>query len=276
MDEAIRQRITRIEERSRFALRLVQDRRADRVRYLERHVEQTRALLPNLLHHAAQLPILGLTMLAPYRRTVRRIEDDGQRPLLFVHGMNGGRGNFLPMRLFFRAAGRRRNYAIQFDESAGIEGMARQFIEFVEQIITVNHLGPAQQLDVVAHSLGGLVVRAALCERAELRTRLHTIVTMGTPHGGTLLAKIYPLRIARELHPKAPIFAKLDAQTPWPGAPSYPRLISLWSRNDLILVPQTNARLAGAENIELSDYTHYDFLLDGANWNRVFDLVRES
>lgn len=273
MDEAIRQRITQIEESSRTALRLVRERKIDSAAYLEKHASQTRALLPNLIHHAAQLPILGLTMLTPYRRRPNALPNDGHRPVIFVHGMNGGQGNFLPMRLFFRAAGRRRSYTIQLDESAGIEGMAEQFDAFVSEVVSVNELAPDEQLDVVAHSLGGLVVRASLFVRPALRKRIHTLVTMGTPHAGTLLAKIYPLKIARQLHPAAEIFSKLDTQSPWPGPPSYPRLFSLWSHADLILVPQTNARLAGAQNIEVPHYTHYDFLLDGTNWKRVLELL---
>jgi hypothetical protein len=55
---------------------------------------------------------------------------------------------------------------------------------------------------------------------------------------------------------------------PW-RAP-LPRLVSFWSHDDMILRPVSTALVDGAENIELSGFTHYDYLLQPRSWRAVF------
>jgi pimeloyl-ACP methyl ester carboxylesterase len=48
---------------------------------------------------------------------------------------------------------------------------------------------PEEGFDVVAHSMGGLIVRLALARDPELAGKMHRIVTLGTPHHGTSLLR---------------------------------------------------------------------------------------
>src|SRR5438045_6644149 len=59
------------------------------------------AVDPDVRRHVAQWPLMGLTLLSSRRRSVEAIEDDGHRPIVFVHGLAGHPGNFLPMQKFF-------------------------------------------------------------------------------------------------------------------------------------------------------------------------------
>ena len=66
-----------------------------------------RSLDPGLVRHMAQLPLMGLTMLAPGRGTTGELLPvDGHRAVIFVHGFGGHPGNFLPMQIYFRWRGR--------------------------------------------------------------------------------------------------------------------------------------------------------------------------
>jgi len=135
-------------------------------------------------------------------------------------------------------------------------------------VLAVNALESGAQIDLIGHSLGGIVARVAL-EDVELASRVATLVTVGSPHGGTQAARLAAKPPTVELRPDSPLMARLAAQLPWPGPPSRPRLVAFWSRADLLVMPATAARLDGAENIELPRFTHYDYLLRPMAWRRV-------
>src|SRR5512143_258356 len=98
-----------------------------------------RAVDPDLRRHVAQLPLVGLTMLAPAPQ-VEPLPDDGHRPVVFVPGLGGGPGNFLPMRLYFRLMGRRRTYVLPCDNSQEVEANARGLGELIEAVAAANGL----------------------------------------------------------------------------------------------------------------------------------------
>lgn len=52
----------------------------------------------------------------------------------------------------------------------------------------VAHANPGVAMDVIAHSQGGVVTRLALTEGHQVPVELQTVVTLGTPHGGSDLA----------------------------------------------------------------------------------------
>jgi hypothetical protein len=61
----------------------------------------------------------------------------------------------------------------------------------VEQCIELAQNGdPNQQVDIVAHSTGGLVARQYVLSNPDRAAKIHTIVTLGTPYLGTVKAFI--------------------------------------------------------------------------------------
>lgn len=230
-----------------------------------------RRVVPDALWHAAQLPLLGLTMLSPRRAPIEALPDDGhRRPVLLVHGLGGHRGNFLPMQTWLRfAAGRRRTYAWGLTPGRSIEALAAELPAFLDEVLRANGLPADAQVDVVAHSMGGLVARCAL-EEPTIARRVATLVTLGTPHGGSVAARYVPTALHRALRPESPLMTRLTSQTPW----AHPtRLVCFWSRSDLLLHPATTARVEGAENHELDGTTHYGYLLRPGCWRRVHDVL---
>ncbi|MFV2119139.1 esterase/lipase family protein, partial [Streptomyces sp. Act-28] len=93
--------------------------------------------------------------------------------------------------------------------------------------------------DRVGHSLGGLVARYYV-QRLGGAPRVRTVVTLGTPHGGTraaLLAGVHPL--VRQMRPGSSVLRELAA--PAPGCRT--RFVSFWSELDLWMSPVETARL---------------------------------
>ena len=224
---------------------------------------------PDARRHVAELPLAGLTLIAKREVDVAALPDDGHRPVVFVHGLGGGRGNFTLMRLWLRLQGRRRTYSLRLPGSESIPRLAERLSAYVHSVIEANDLAEGQ-VDLVAHSMGGLVARCAL-EDPETARRVATLVTLGTPHAGSHAARYADTQHTRDLRPDSELLARLARQLPWSGSS---RLVCFWSRADVILLPATTARVEGATNVELPDVTHYGYLIYPSVWQRVNETLR--
>jgi pimeloyl-ACP methyl ester carboxylesterase len=230
-----------------------------------------RAVDPDLRRHVAQLPLVGLTMLAPTPH-VEALPDDGHRPVVFVPGLGGGPGNFLPMRLYFKLMGRKRTYVMPCDNSQELEHNARLLGELIEEIAAANGLPDDATFDVVTHSMGGLIARLAL-EDERVRRRVAALVTMAAPHAGSHLARYGAIPRSLDLRPDSALQERLARQVPWRGPPDLPRLVCLWSAGDVLLLPATSGCVEGADNREILGFTHYEYLVHPTAWRVALEAL---
>ena len=223
---------------------------------------------PDARAHLLQLPGMALTSLGPRRRRVRPLPDDGHRPLIFVHGLGGHPGNHLALRCHLGLSGRRRIYTVDLGKGTPLTEAAREVSQAVERVVAANGLRPDEQVDLIAHSMGGLVCRLAVASDTT-RARVATIVTMGSPHRGTLMARLVGPTAARtqELRVESLTITTLNAQLPWPS--DWPRLVSLWSPNDVLIMPEAQAEVPGADNRRCDGFTHFTWLLEPRGWDVV-------
>ena len=231
------------------------------------------AVDPDVRRHVAQLPIAGISYFAARERPIEALPDDGHLSVLFVHGLGGHRGNFLGIQALFGLAGRKRTYALGLDPDASLEEMAAAARAGVERICEVNGLPTGAAIDLVAHSMGGLVARLALADEAT-RARVATLVTMGTPHAGTHLARFAATPRVLELRPDSETMRTLQRQVPWRGPPEQPRLVCLWSASDVFLLPAETACVEGAQNVEMPGFTHYGYLIHPGAGLAALDALR--
>lgn len=131
------------------------------------------AIDPALLHHAVQLPLMGLTLLGPSQSKLVRLPDDGYRPIVFIHGLGGHRSNFAPMRLWFRLHGRTRTYSVGFSPDLVLDEMAGQLRAHIGEVLACNGLPGDAQVDLVAHSMGGIIARLAVADACTARQVAH-------------------------------------------------------------------------------------------------------
>ena len=231
-----------------------------------------RAVDPDVYRHAAELPLMGLTMLTGRWKPAEALAPDGQRPVIFVHGLGGKRGNFLPMQTWFRLHGRSRLYGVGLDGGSSIELLGERLRAFVGEVLAVNGLPADSQVDLVAHSMGGLVARCAL-EDPETQRRVACLVTLGTPHAGSHAARFLTTEQALGIRPDSPLLQRLAAQAPWTSST---RLICFSSRADVLVLPAESAHVEGAENHELEGLTHYGYLLRPKCWRRIADELQPA
>lgn len=161
-------------------------------------------------------------------------------PVLLVHGMVDNRSIFTLMRRSLRRCGfgqvRTVNYSVfTSDVRVAAAGLGRT----VEQVCADTGY---ERVHLVAHSLGGVVARYYV-QRLAGDARVHTLVTLGAPHGGTLAAqvaaRVLPLRLCRQLRPGSDLIAELAE--PAPGCRT--RFLAVWSDLDQLIYPKTNARI---------------------------------
>lgn len=226
------------------------------------------AIDPDVRNDITNAPLLGATSLGPRHRPIRPLPDDGHRPLLFVHGMGGHPGNFLPMRGWMGMQGRRRSYALGRPLGGDLVDFSRLLTRQIEQILDVNGIADGQ-VDIVAHSMGGIIARLALLDVAVVE-RVHTLVTLGTPHQGTQAARWGGTACCAELRPGSETMQALSGQLPWRGPA---RLVSFWAPSDPFMQPAQTAVVPGADNRQLGGFSHTDYLLRRQGWRAVREAL---
>ncbi len=105
---------------------------------------------------------------------------------------------------------------------------------------------------LVAHSMGGLAVRAWLA-RGGRASRAHRVVTIATPHRGTSLARHSVTQNGHEMRIDSPWLAALVRAE---GEGGYARFTCFWGHCDNIVFPTRGATLPGADNRHLPQTPH--------------------
>ena len=230
-----------------------------------------KAIDPDVARFVAQMPVVGLTHLTPAMPGDLVLPDDGQRLVVFVHGLGGHRGNFLPMRWYFGCMGRHRCVAVGFEDRTSIPALAEQLTAFVHALVERCDLGEGPAVDLVCHSMGGLVARAAL-EDPTFRSLVAHIVTLGTPHHGSDLARWAQTHKILDLRPTSALIERLASQLPWDGA-VMPPMTCFWSPSDLVIMPPEAACVEGATNVCMEGFTHLSFLIHPRVMQRTLEAV---
>lgn len=182
-------------------------------------------------------------------------------PVLMIHGYGHNQSGWWEFDRQLRLAGfssvHRLNY---LPLGHGVPRLAKSLARRVDQI---RMLTGSDRINIVAHSLGGIILRWYVQELGGDRT-VATAVTLASPHEGTLAAYLWPERTAKQLRPGSWVIDRLAA-----GArPSPVRWVAFWSDADLLIQPKIAARLAAPEldatNIKLTGVGHMSFLMAGS------------
>ncbi len=227
--------------------------------------EAYRGIDPDLRMHIAQLPLMSYSLFARSRRPPAAGTPDGHPPLVFVHGLGGGRGDFGPMAWYLKRMGRRRSYSIHFQETGDVVARGAELAEFIREVVTVTG---EPQVDLVAHSMGGLLARVAVVDH-DLGSTVRRLVTMGSPHGGTFAARLGNTPVTHDLRPQSEFLERL-AHCPLPPTVA---VTSFWSNSDLVIMPPESAALAGSNQVDMTPSTHYGYLLEPRCWKAVYKAL---
>jgi triacylglycerol lipase len=158
--------------------------------------------------------------------------DGTARPVVLVHGFAASATCWSSLRRALRADGR---VVATFDYwpwAPSVGDLAHRLVTTVEDILAVTG---ADKVDLVGHSLGGVVIAQALTDD-RLAGCVDRVVTLGSPFGGTLWARLFPAGpMVWELRPGSPLLRHLAAAPP----PADVTWLAFTSRSDQIVSPDS-------------------------------------
>lgn len=174
-------------------------------------------------------------------------------PVLLVHGVLCNAGVWLGMRGALRRSGIGPIFTISYGPPlASIGRFADQLKVRIDEVLAATG---ASKVALVGHSMGGLVARDYL--RRHGARRVERLITVASPHAGSVLTRLCPGISLRQLRPGNPWLESLNAA----GAPLVPTT-SVWSWHDSMVAPQDSAVLSGARNIAVVGVGHNAMLRD--------------
>ena len=173
----------------------------------------------------------------------------GRRGVVFIHGFICNRGLWTPWLARLKKH-RRAFVAVNLEP---VFGSIDDYVPLIEQAIQKVTVTTGKPPVVVCHSMGGLVIRAWLRSAADTDERVHHIVTIGSPHHGTWLARFSFMRNGRQMTLANRWLAQLEADEP-PGR--HTLFTCFYSNCDNIVFPASSATLAGADNRFIAGEAH--------------------
>lgn len=186
----------------------------------------------------------------------------GRRGVLLVHGFVCNRALWNPWLQRLRRSSVP-VVAVNLEPVFGsIDDYAAAIEAGVQRLEAATGLAPV----IVAHSMGGLAVRAWL-RAAGADERVHRVVTIGSPHGGTWLGRFGRTTNTRQMNRGSRWLRQLWADEP---RERYGRFTCFYSHCDNIVFPPSTATLPGADNRHLEGWSHVHLAFNPA----VFDEVR--
>jgi triacylglycerol lipase len=203
----------------------------------------------------------SLRGLTPLRRglVVGDVEAAGT-PILLVHGMVDNKSVFALLRRGLRRRGFGSVTTVNYSPfTSDVRLAAANFAEHVDALCTDAGF---DRVHVVAHSMGGLIARYYV-QRLGGDARVQTLVTMGCPHGGSMVARWVPHSLARQLRPGSDLLTELA--TPAPECRT--RFVNFWSDSDLMIVPARNGQIIHddltSRNVLVRGVGHMSLAIDG-------------
>lgn len=175
------------------------------------------------------------------------------RPVLLIHGILCNRAVWRRLRPRLERAGFAPVRAVNLEPlCASIEQHAQRL---APALLALQRDCGGAPVRLVGHSMGGLVARALLRQLGP--QAVERIVTLGTPHHGTTLARGLRWPATRQMAPQSAWLAQLnDAQE---GRLAVP-LRSVYSLDDNLVAPARSAQLRGAQLHELRGIGHFGLL----------------
>lgn len=174
-------------------------------------------------------------------------------PVLLIHGYGCNSGYWHPLSRRLDEAGISFHAVDLEPVLCSIDDYAAQVTRAMDSLCEAT--GQTRVI-IVAHSMGGLVARAWLREHG--CGRVARLVTLGTPHDGTALARFGPGENSRQMCRTG--HGGHACSSPWltalnTASVSVPT-VSIYSCHDNIIAPQSSSHLPGSTNIVFAGIGH--------------------
>ena len=191
-------------------------------------------------------------------------------PILLAHGIIDNHTIFALMR---RQLARRGFSSVHtFSYSPLTLDVRRTAERMGREIEAICEESGSDQIHVIGHSLGGLIARYYV-QRLGGDARVHTCVTLGTPHQGTVAAKLLPWPLVKQVRPDSELMAELAE----PAPDCDTRFVAFYSDVDQLIVPQRRARIRHpdltASNVRVHGVGHLSLPFHGEVVHRITGVL---
>lgn len=189
-------------------------------------------------------------------------------PVLLVPGWLDTARDLAALRIRLVGAGWRAEHVetITFVEPTGSNrDHAAELATVVERLLEATG---AEEVDIIAHSMGGLATRWYLREREDAPIR--RVVFLASPHRGTLSAHLAWGGGREEMMPDSPFLDTLNAEAPRPDGVE---AMTIRTVVDTHIVPGESATLPGVVDHELCCPTHAGLLRDEEVFSLILDFL---
>jgi pimeloyl-ACP methyl ester carboxylesterase len=182
------------------------------------------------------------------------------QPVLLIHGIGDNRSAFTVLRRTLRRRGFGRIVTVNYSPlTSDVRKAAADLGRHVERVCRQSGY---EQVFLVGHSLGGIIARYYVqCLGGD--ARVSTLVTLGSPHAGSQLARVAPLLVGRQLRPNSELMRELAGP-----ARCSTRFVAISSDRDEVVVPARSARLEHPDLsvtcLQVRGVGHLSLLVNGA------------
>jgi triacylglycerol lipase len=182
----------------------------------------------------------------------------GHTPVVFVHGYTGSPSNWTTAEAVFAAAGYRSDemYAFSYNSYGDNIANARSLASYISQVRSQTG---AASVDIVNHSMGGLVSDWYLKQLGGAQYVRHLASLAGANHGTTSAGACLIYTTCQQMYPGSSFIATLSTGDETPGSTRY---ATWYSPCDGIIIPYTSTVLSGATNNYVVCQTHLGYLTD--------------
>lgn len=187
-------------------------------------------------------------------------------PIVFVHGYFQNRADFVWLARVLRREGFGPLYGVNYWSFGAVERSAQVVAEFIEQVRKTHGV---TEVDLVCHSLGGLVAAELVRSHPKMVRRC---VTIASPHAGVAWPGPIPGGVGRQMRSDGEWLSE-RSQKSWEVP-----LLSIFSTHDNIVYPwRTSSRAAvGGRDVVIEGPGHFAILFDDAMAEAVVGFLREQ
>ena len=190
----------------------------------------------------------------------------GKRGVVFIHGFFCNRGFWNPWLKRLQGTGHA-FVALNLEPLFGsIDEYTPLVDAAVQKVTDATGLAPL----LVCHSMGGLSARAWLRDM-KAEARVHHVVTIGSPHGGTWLARFGLGKNGQQMQLASDWQTGLDADMP---AGRHALFTCWYSNSDNIVFPASTATLQGADNRLIRGNAHVQMAFAPQLIDSTLDLLK--
>jgi len=183
---------------------------------------------------------------------------EASRGIVLVHGFVCNRAVWNPWMTRLRAQGIP-YIAVNLEP---VFGSIDEYVHIIERAVELMEGATGRAPVLVAHSMGGLAVRAWL-HRFAADHRVHRVITIGSPHHGTWMGRFVHTRNTREMQLNSAWRQALAEREP---SERHAGFTCFYSHCDNIAFPASTATLPGADNRHVPGVAHVHLLFQ----NEVF------